>query len=722
MKQAKDEKAALDRTHKVLSRLLALSDLTREHRDALNKRGLSDVEIKALGYKTFPMRRREFARRLAAEFKEDLSGVAGFWRSPATGEWDLAGKSGIAIPVRTREEKISALKLRVDKPARASAKYILLSSNPKPDKQTGEVKYPDGTSAKIAIHFPLNKPRGKSLKRLRITEGELKADVATSLTPDYTISLPGVAMWRMALDVVRELKPKKVLLAFDSDKAREQPTGGGGGYGYPKAKAETAESGGTEPFIVAKSLAGLYLSLKEAGFDVAIEDWPEDAGKGIDDVLLNGAQDQIRLLEGEAADEYAKDQLSSGLPVGWIYIVGTKTFVHAETMLEIDKEQFADRYCHETKGNPAQNALRNPAFPKCDLPIYLPRADQIFEREGHRYFNLWRANVLEPRKGSVKPFLDHCAYMLPDETERNTMLDWLAWNVQHAGEKIMWALLLQGTQGTGKSYFGWLMRLLLGKRNVSMPTNDLIHEIYTTWQKSCQLVIVEELMARGRMELVNKLKPIITQDTTIVREMHRPAYEQPNVFNLLLFTNHEDAIIIDSSDRRYCVLFSPAEPREPEYYAKLWEWTEVNAGVILRWMNERNLSKFQAKAHAPMTAGKRQLILSSMSNLQAWMVDAIETNSWPFMSDLVSTTHLMDCLPNHLRNVSIQAVGRALKQIGARMIGQYPLANGSTVRILAVRRFDTWAGASKEVVVSEYEKWSMSAQPGGNPLAESKPM
>src|SRR5438270_750003 len=52
--------------------------------------------------------------------------------------------------------------------------------------------------------------------RVRITEGELKADVATALTGVLTISVPGVSAWRGVLPVLRSLAPAKVFLAFDA--------------------------------------------------------------------------------------------------------------------------------------------------------------------------------------------------------------------------------------------------------------------------------------------------------------------------------------------------------------------------------------------------------------------------------------------------------------------------------------------------------------------------
>ena len=725
------KKSSTERTNEVYSSLLEILDLTPEHKEQLGARGFSTEDIQANGYRSLPLKRSHIAEQLAKKFNEDLSGVAGFWRNEK-GSWELAGKSGILIPVRDEGGNIVALKCRVDKPSSPSSKYLLISSNPQPDKKTGEVKHPNGTSAVAAVHWPRERGAGGN-GVLRITEGEIKADIATTFTNITTLSIPGVAMWRMAVEIVKRLKPETVLLAFDSDKGKAiADVEGGQAQAYGGWKKESEESAwstapSAEDFVVGKALASLYSALKEAGVKVVIEDWPAEAGKGIDDVLVAGKTDAIRQMPMDEADKFIKEMLTAELPEDWVYVVGTKRFVHAKTLIEIDKEQFRDRYCHEVKGDPALRALSNPAFQKTDLPTYTPAREIIYSEGDKKYFNLWRPNTdLAPKAGSVDKFLTHCEYMIPDEAERGVMLDWLAFNVQNPGKKILWALMLQGLQGTGKSYIGWIMKMILGAHNVSTPTNEAVHEVYTAWQKKAQLIIIEEVMARGRLELMNKLKPMITESTTTVREMHKPAYEQANVFNILMFTNHEDAILIDKTDRRYCIIFSPAAVKEGGYYEKLWNWSRENIGFIWQFMLDRDLSKFKHLGHAPMTHGKKEVIAMSSPPLLAWVMDCIENELWPFSSDLVSTSHLMDVLPANLRhNTSLQGLGRALQAAGGRQLGQVRLTSGSQIRAWSVRRHEVWASAEKETLVHEYEKWSASAVPGGrvehNPIAEARP-
>jgi hypothetical protein len=706
-----DTRANPQYVNRTYTELLKLLDLDLEHVRLLTKRGLTEEEIKTYCYRSLPFKKQETVASLIKKIGT-VQGVPGFWKNGAN--WDLAGKSGILIPVRNPQGLITSLKIRVDKPKRASAKYVLLSSNP-----AGEQAFPLGTAARASVHWPLGRPR--KCKALRITEGELKADLTNSLSDSgiYTVSLPGVKMWRMALDVVKELKPSEVRIAFDADKSEEK----GGGYSNEDGEEDV------ETYQVGKACASLYLLLKEHAPSVGIEDWPKEDGKGIDDVLFNGAQDKIKFVTGAEADEWAAEMLRGDLPKDWHYIVGIKRFANITApLVQLDKEQFNDQFRREIKGTPSTVVLTNAAFPLCDAPIYKPQQEPIIIEGRRKLFNNWRPNLNIIIDYKTKPqfYLDHHDYMYPDPVECGYIHDWLGWNFQHPGSKILYALVLQSKAGVGKSYTGATATMILGEHNVSFPSNDEIHEQYTHWAKNCSLVIIEELMARGRLDLMNRLKPIITQSTIRIREMNTPHYNQPNVFNVLVFTNYEDALIIDEFDRRYCIIYSNAEPKAIEYYTELWDRTRAEHGSIAGWYAKRDLSKFNSQARAPMTRWKEQLRYASMTPLQQWMKEYIETETWPFQSDIVATVHLhAKCQHRSIQNASLKQIGDALRATGCKPYpvnqGQIELNNGQRIRLWSVRRHEHWQSAATALWVAEYEKWSSSSEPG-NPLWDSRPM
>lgn len=407
----------------------------------------------------------------------------------------------------------------------------------------------------------------------------------------------------------------------------------------------------------------------------------------------------------------------------WIFVVGIKRFIELNTMQELDQEQFSCQFAPLFKrGRASEHTLRNEAFPRVDGVTYWPDKNQIVEEEGLSKLNLWRPSGVTAEPGDVTMFLDHIAYLFPDEKEQEIVLDYMAFQVQKPGQKVHWALLVQGEQGNGKSYIGYVMKCVLGNHNVRNVNSHSLHEDFTGWQKNTQFVIVEEMMAKGRLELMNKLKPMITEPWCSIREMYKPAYEQPNRFNFLFLTNHDDAISIDKTDRRYCVLRSLAPPHPKGikgYYVPLFNWTKDSAPALLAFLQSRDLRDFVPQAHAPMTDAKQDLIAESMPPLDSWIRGQVEAEAWPFNVDLISPGELAGCLFEFNLRANPKEVGRALnrlgyKFLGARRLSSEPDRSGKPkpIPVYAIRNIPTYEAMTPDQLRCVWSSQTGLEQPG----------
>jgi Protein of unknown function (DUF3987)/Domain of unknown function (DUF3854) len=243
-----------DTLHAVYQAVLANLTLSQAHRDNLRNRGLSDQEIEQRGYKTHIMQgRARLARVLRDRFGDELLRVPGFYvKESDNGNHYLtiAGRLGMLIPVRDLTGRIVALRIRQDE---GEPKYCWLSTANR-----------GGAGSGARVHVP--KTIATATKTIRITEGELKADIATSRSGILTLSIPGVGIWRPALEVLAKLECDTVRLAIDMD-ARDNPD-------------------------VARALDEIAFGLVEAGYGLELETWPAEF-KGIDDALVGGATVEI---------------------------------------------------------------------------------------------------------------------------------------------------------------------------------------------------------------------------------------------------------------------------------------------------------------------------------------------------------------------------------------------------------------------------------------------
>jgi hypothetical protein len=411
-----------------------------------------------------------------------------------------------------------------------------------------------------------------------------------------------------------------------------------------------------------------------------------------------------------------------------VWIISIKRFVEMKRLIEWDKEQFDSYYSPLfARGKPSEHVLKNAEFKRVFGCTYWPKREQfVTEINGQDCLNYWRPSDVKPAPGNVSKFLEHVAYLFPDGDEGDILLDYLAFQVQHPGEKVHWAVLIEGDQGNGKSYFATVMRMVLGAHNVRILASERLHETFTEWQRNKQLIVVEEMMAKQRLELMNKLKPMITEDWCIIREMYRPAYEQPNRFNFLFFTNHRDALLIENTDRRYCILKTeaPPHPDRNAYYGPLFDWTRNNAGAIAHYLGHRPLGDFKPKAHAPMTAGKRALILQSMNPLKQFIHQRVEAREFPCHWDLLTTSVLIEALEKENLRANPKEIGNVFTDLGYLDLGQQKFGKDRP-SLWAVRNFETYSKMTgsqlRAVWLSQINGAPVDPRTTVDPLAKDRP-
>ena len=248
----------LDVAYRALLRLLELSS---QHREQLLQRGLTERAIRACCYRTFPLKgRARLCRSLLKKPVGQLKNVPGFYQSSASGRtwWTLAGRPGLLIPVRNAAGRIRALLIRRDS-VQAGPRYQWLSSAGRPGGS--------GSGAPCHVARPL---RGVTDDRLWLTEGPLKADVASGLLSATVIAVPGVAAWRQGLDTAGDVRPEKstLVVAYDMDCRTNR--------------------------VVQEHRCNLMLAAGREGWHVHVAEW--DSEKGLDDALNAGVEVRVKAV------------------------------------------------------------------------------------------------------------------------------------------------------------------------------------------------------------------------------------------------------------------------------------------------------------------------------------------------------------------------------------------------------------------------------------------
>lgn len=262
------EPAPTQRRHEVYSAMLDILQLQTAHRADLIKRGLSSEYILQNNYKSYPRTKKERAalcEKLSARF--NLSRVPGFFVNQ-DGAWELTPcPNGYFLPVRNAQKQIQGLQLRVlPYDPKKGSKYLWLSSNAKPG----------GASVGQCFHIAIP-PGVKTVNRLWLTEGSLKADVASFFTNVPFLAMAGVNAQKGITDVLQRMNVKEVVMAYDMDREIN-----------PNVKKALD--------LLESKLASSKIQIHKAAWPVSLEDG-EPYPKGIDDACLERTKQSLEVTE-----------------------------------------------------------------------------------------------------------------------------------------------------------------------------------------------------------------------------------------------------------------------------------------------------------------------------------------------------------------------------------------------------------------------------------------
>lgn len=251
--------AAPDHLHLIYTAVLNRLSLSGERCLKLEARGLDLKAIERGGYRDTPTRDEcDSIARLIEPL--GLDGVPGFYFRG--GRWRLIGcHAGTIVPYRDTEGRIRGLSYRLDTPLEKT-KYLWMSSDPERTFDDGAQRFPRGTKLTPPLHFA-GAQKLNSAREILLTEGALKADVASHLLDVPIIGAAGVSQWGdgFARHFKRRFPKARATICYDSDWR-------------------------TNPHVK-HALENLMADLRDAGVRYVVRSWPDyPECKGIDDLAL----------------------------------------------------------------------------------------------------------------------------------------------------------------------------------------------------------------------------------------------------------------------------------------------------------------------------------------------------------------------------------------------------------------------------------------------------
>lgn len=117
--------------------------------------------------------------------------------------------------------------------------------------------------------------------------------------------------------------------------------------------------------------------------------------------------------------------------------------------------------------------------------------------------------------------------------------------------------------------------------------------------------------------LVNRLKPLITEDRVTVNIKYGPSLEVGNYARFFMFSNNTVApLSLEEGDRRFFVVECEGGRKDDDFYRGLNAFADSDEGkeAIHRYLMARDISAFNPFAPPPMTGAKRRIVEETSGN------------------------------------------------------------------------------------------------------------
>lgn len=323
----------------------------------------------------------------------------------------------------------------------------------------------------------------------------------------------------------------------------------------------------------------------------------------------------------------------------------------------------------------------------------LPVAATSYTAEGKRYIELVQTHIKQICNNQ--------------DEYANILMQWVAWQVQFKGRKLLWSPVIQSIEGVGKTWFHKLLGSMIGMDNVKTVSPAEVTNSFNGWATNSCVNILNEIYISGhnRYEAVNAIKPLITDSAIMINDKGVKQYQAINVTNYICFTNYKNAVPMGADSRRWWVIFVEMADLESvgdcvgmskdDYFDAIFDAIDLHGDELLKFFSEYPITDtFKALKQAPTTIYKNAIVAteraSGIDGLEE--ADALIRNprSNAYGSDFVSSYHFFRDLEFDLLESGVTLKGRAksalLSKLGFTRAPEFTKRDGEHKTTLWVKR------------------------------------
>lgn len=340
--------------------------------------------------------------------------------------------------------------------------------------------------------------------------------------------------------------------------------------------------------------------------------------------------------------------------------------------------------------------------------MLVPGAPRKVMRHGKPYLNTYQPPAFSAAEGDTAPFLDLVARLFDGEEDAiRFFLDWIAYQIQHPGQKLPYAITLVGGPDIGKSLLGRMVAELIGVRNtIHLRASDLVAK-HNDCFLAARLGILDDLDRMSPI-VARAFKRLVTGDQIWIEPKHAKGFSIPNVMSFLAFARRREDVTVEEADKHNWVVVSNATPLDYHEAGELLAWFLGEGRChVLHALMDRDLTEFSPHAPPPAQPGHAELAAMSRSPTEDYLREALEGGMAPLEKDIVVLNDVFDFLRTERNMITtVTEVRKALVALGAVRLGQKRLfgPDGPKPNVWAIRRHAHWQNASEDAIAAHHHE------------------
>jgi hypothetical protein len=230
-----------------------------------------------------------------------------------------------------------------------------------------------------------------------------------------------------------------------------------------------------------------------------------------------------------------------------------------------------------------------------------------------------------------------------------------------------------GAEGNGKSFIFNVIAEAIGAPYVHAAQGHDLDNKFNGWVGGKLFAHIPDLKAGQRHDVAEILKPLITDRLIGVQKKGVDASTIKQCCNFYITSNHNDAVLVTTNDRRYAVINSgqreEADCIRDGLTAKYWEslrqWVDGGGQEVINEMLWTRKITHNLFGRAPSTTGRNTAQSATLGAVEQEIQDAIDTGLPGFQNDLINATMAREYIARQTgRKLTPIGFAQSLQKIG----------------------------------------------------------